>query len=73
MGEEVTFQVSPGSFDIVEFRSILWQPLDGEPGPLGQCGPRQLADVDRAVVEDQDDGDGESPRLTVTLSMRSLS
>src|SRR3546814_4067959 len=37
---------------------IARQPLDGEPGPLGECGAGELAGVDGAVVEDEDDGLG---------------
>src|SRR6202795_1486644 len=56
MREEVTFQIAPGSLDVVEFGSVFRQPFDGQPIARGKCGPRGLAGMDRAVVEHEDDG-----------------
>lgn len=53
MGEEMTFEVSPGSFDVVEFGGVFGQPLDGQPRALFEGGAAELAGVDRTVVEDQ--------------------
>ncbi len=51
------FQVAPDDFDIVQLGGVFGQPFDNEPvGALGQRRPACLADVDRAVVEDEDDG-----------------
>jgi hypothetical protein len=55
-GEEVAFQIAPGSLDVVEFRGVFRQPFDGQPIARGKRGPRGLADMDRAIVENKDDG-----------------
>lgn len=55
MGKEVALQIAPGSLDVIEFGGVFGQPLDCQPGALFKCGPGQLAGVDRAVVEDEDD------------------
>src|SRR5271167_380479 len=55
MGEMVSLQVTPDDLDVIEFRRIFRQPLNGKPmGALGERRPRCLADVDRAVVEHND-------------------
>src|SRR5436305_2254864 len=57
MSEVMPLQVAPETLDVVQLRSIFRQPLDGEPvGALGERGAACLAGVDRAVVEDQNDG-----------------
>ena len=49
-------QIAPELFDVVERRRVFRQPFDREPGrPLGECGARRLAGVDRAIVEDEHD------------------
>src|SRR3954454_22298595 len=55
VGEEVALEVAPGALDVVQFGRVFWQPLDSQPGPHGERGAGQLADVDRAVVEHQHD------------------
>lgn len=55
MGKEVTFEIAPGSLDIVEFGGVFGQPLDGQPRARVECGARELAGVDRSVVEHQHD------------------
>ena len=57
MGEIEGFEVMPDHFDVVEFGRIFRQPFDGEP-VVADCQrrPRRLADVDRTVVEHDDDG-----------------
>src|SRR4051812_23861272 len=57
VGEEVALEVAPGALDVVQFGRVFWQPLDSQPGPHGERGAGQLADVDRAVVEHQHDGE----------------
>jgi len=50
------FQVAPNDLDVVQFGGVFGRPFDGEPvGALGQCRLAGLADVDRSVVEDEDD------------------
>jgi hypothetical protein len=58
VGELMLLEVSPASFDIVQFGGVFGQPFEGEPGALGErlCG--QLAGVDRPVVENRDQGRG---------------
>src|SRR3954464_10042095 len=57
MSEVMPLQVAPETLDVVQLRSIFRKPLDGEPvGALGERGAACLAGVDRAVVEDQNDG-----------------
>ena len=56
MREEVAFQIAPGTLDVVEFRGIFRQPFDGQPIARGKRGPRGFADMDRAIVENKDDG-----------------
>ena len=36
VGEIVTLQVTPGAFNLVQFRCIFGQPLDCEPGAGGE-------------------------------------
>src|SRR3954463_6694810 len=56
MGQGMGFEVAPDRLDVVEFRRISRQPLDGEPVRAGgQRRERALAGVDRAVVFDQHD------------------
>src|SRR4051794_18503103 len=57
MSEVMPLQVAPETLDVVQLRSIFRQPLDGEPGGArGERGAACLAGVDRAVVEDQNEG-----------------
>src|SRR3954471_20958545 len=57
MGEVMPLQVAPETLDVVQLRGVFRQPLDGEPGgALGERGAACLAGVDRAVVEDQNEG-----------------
>ena len=58
VGELMLLEVAPASFDIVQFWGVFGQPFEGEPGALGErlCG--QLAGVDRAVIENRDQGPG---------------
>jgi len=41
-GEEVTFQIAPGSLDVVEFRGVFRQPFDGQPIPRGKAAREAL-------------------------------
>src|SRR5438270_13393798 len=56
VGELMLLEVAPASFDVVQFGGVFGQPVEGEPGALGErlCG--QLAGVDRPVVEHRDQG-----------------
>src|SRR5712691_40594 len=56
MREEVAFQIAPGSLDVVEFRGVFRQPFDGQPIARRKRGARGLADMDRAMVENKDNG-----------------
>jgi hypothetical protein len=54
MGEVVSLEVTPDCFNVVQFRSVFRQPLDGQPMRAGgERGARQLAGMDRAIVLDQ--------------------
>src|SRR3954452_17929894 len=64
MSEVMPLQVAPETLDVVQLRSIFRQPLDREPlGALGEGGAACLAGVDRAVVEDQNEGLDRDPEL----------
>src|SRR4051795_4634342 len=57
VSEVMPLQVAPETLDVVQLRSIVRQPLDGEPvGALGERGAACLAGVDRAVVQDEHEG-----------------
>src|SRR3954466_4364125 len=64
MSEVMPLQVAPETLDVVQLRSIVRQPLDGEPvGALGERGAGCLAGVDRAVVQDEHEGLDRNPEL----------
>src|SRR5713101_2540699 len=56
MREELAFQIAPGSLDVVQFRGVFRQPFDGQPIPHGEGSLRGFAGMDRAIVENKDDG-----------------
>ena len=56
MREEMAFQIAPGSLDVVQFRGVFRQPFDGQPIPHGEGSLRGFAGMDRAIVENKDDG-----------------
>ena len=57
VGEMMRLEVAPDGLDVVQFRGVFGQPLDGEPVCAGGEGcERALAGVDRAIVLDQHDG-----------------
>src|SRR5271166_853705 len=54
MPQMMRLEIAPDGFDVVQFRRILGQPLDGEPVRAGgQRGQGELAGVDRTIVLDQ--------------------
>src|SRR5216683_3329581 len=55
MRKEVAFQIAPGSLDVVQFRGVFRQPFNGQPIPVSERGPRGLAGMDGAIVENKDD------------------
>ena len=57
-------EFAPHDLDVVEFGGIFGEPFDGEPVRAGgECGAGRLADVDRAVIENNDDRLGGIARL----------
>jgi hypothetical protein len=56
MSEEVTLEISPRAFDVIELGSIFREPLGGEPGALVEGRAAELAGVNRPVVEHEMDG-----------------
>jgi len=56
MSQEVTLQITPGSLNVIQFRGIFWQPLDGEPRPGSEGGLRSFAGMDGTVIENEGDG-----------------
>src|SRR4051812_23658270 len=58
IGQIMLLEVAPASLDVVQFGGVFRQPLDGEPGALGEGAGCQLAGVDRPVVENRDQGPG---------------
>src|SRR4249919_1403160 len=57
-------EVTPDNLDVVEFGRIFRQPLNREPmGTFSECGHGRLTDVDRAVVEHNNDRLDERPGL----------
>src|SRR5271157_1646207 len=64
VGEVMGLKIAPDRLDVVEFRGVFRQPLDGEPVCAGgQGGERAFAGVDRTIVLDQHDRFGLSPGL----------
>ena len=64
VGEVMRLEVAPDPLDVVEFRCVFGQPLDGEPVCAGgQGGERGLADMDRPIVLDQHDRLGWPPGI----------
>ena len=56
MSEVMSFQIVPDDLDIIEFRRVFGQPLDGEPVcPGGERRTGKLAYMDRSIVLDQHD------------------
>ena len=56
VGEMMRLEVAPDGLDVVQFRRVFGQPLDGEPMCAGgERRERELAGVDRAIVLDQHD------------------
>src|SRR5271157_3869996 len=54
MRQMMRLEIAPDGFDVVQFRRILGQPLDGEPVRAGgQRGQGEPAGVDRTIVLDQ--------------------
>ena len=58
IGELMLLEVAPASFDGVQLRGVFRQPVEGEPGALGErlCG--QFAAVDRPIVENRNERPG---------------
>jgi hypothetical protein len=51
VGQMMRLEIVPDNLDVIELGCILGQPLDPEPVLARiECGERELADVDRAVV-----------------------
>src|SRR3982751_2471589 len=64
MSEVMPLQGAPETLDVVQLRSIVRQPLDGEPGGArGERGAACLTGVDRAVVQDEHEGLDRNPEL----------
>ena len=73
MREMVRLQVVPDPFDIIHFRRVLGQPLDGEPmGTGGECSKREFAGVYRTIVLDQDHRSDGLPGLRPVKSVQLL-
>jgi hypothetical protein len=58
ISELMLFEVTPASFDVIQFGGVFRQPFEGEPEALGKGAGCQLASVDRPVVENRDQGPG---------------
>src|SRR5215213_6171670 len=54
VGEIMLLEVAPASLDVVQFGGVCRQPLEGQPGALGQRSGGQPAAVDRSIVENRD-------------------
>ena len=64
VSEVMPLQVAPERLDVVQLRSVFRQPLDREPvGARGESGAGRLAGVDRAVIQDQNEGLDRNPEL----------
>ena len=64
MGEMICLEIVPDPFDVVQFRRVLGQPLDGEPmSARGQRCEGELAGVYRTIVFDQHHRFDGLPRL----------
>ena len=64
MGQMVRLEIAPDNLDVIEFRCVFGQPLDGEP-VLARIERRQgdFADMDRPIILDQHDGYCQAPEL----------
>ena len=64
MGQMVRLEIAPDNLDVIEFRCVFGQPLDGEP-VLARIERRQgdFADMDRPIILDQHDGYCQAPGL----------
>ena len=58
IGEIMLLEVAPAALDVIQLRGVFRQPLDGEPGALGEGAGCQLAAVDWPVVENRDQRPG---------------
>src|ERR1700750_725252 len=59
VGKIVRLQVAPDSFDVIEFGRVFRKPFDGEPmDARRKCCQLCPADMDRAIIEDDDNGLG---------------
>src|SRR3954464_11650568 len=56
VGELMLLEVAPASFDVVQLRGVFRQPLEGEPGTLGEGRVCRLAAVVWSIVENRDQG-----------------
>src|SRR5271165_4233946 len=73
VGEVMGLEIAPDRLDVVEFRCVFGQPLDGEPVLAGgQGAERAFAGVDRTVVLDQHDWLGLSLRLRSKVTVELL-
>ena len=62
MGQMVRLEIAPDNLDVIEFKGVFGQPLDGEP-VLARIERRQcdFADMDRPIILDQHDGSCQAP------------
>jgi hypothetical protein len=58
VGELMLLEVTPASFDVVQFGGVFRQPFEGEPRARGERFCCQLAGVDWPVVKNRDQGPG---------------
>ena len=58
VGELMLLEVTPASLDVVQLGGVFRQPFEGEPGALGKRLCRQLAAVDRSIIENRNERPG---------------
>src|SRR5690348_4578284 len=58
VGELMLLEISPASFDVVQFGGVFRQPLDGEPGTRSERLCCQRAGVDWPIIENRDQRPG---------------
>ena len=58
IGELMLLEVTPASFDVVQFGGIFRQPFGGEPRARSERLCCQLAGMDRPIIENRDQRPG---------------
>ena len=76
MGEMMTLQIPPAQFDVIEFRRVTRQPLDGDLVPRGKRGGAGLRGVGRSLSSTRTTGfvfrRGLGPKRSSSFSSKAM-